>query len=51
MYALLQDVSPNFGNRNAETPVEHFLSAVSYIGVIMSIICLLVTVMSYAISR
>ena len=44
----LQDVSPQFANRTvSDRPEDIFLDAVSYIGVILSIASLLLTIISY----
>ena len=48
---FLQDVSPKQADNNLDTPIGQALNAISYIGVIVSIISLLVTVVTYLASR
>ena len=47
-----QDVSTNFGSTmTPDEPVDLLLDAVSYIGVILSIFGLLLTIISYVITK
>ena len=45
-----QDVSPLVGNEVPEA-VRHSLSAVSYIGIVISTICIFMTILTYLISK
>ena len=48
-HAVFQD--PNPVERTVPPEVEHFLSVLSYIGVVISTICLIVTVLTYLTSK
>ena len=51
-YSHTQDTSPDFGNRTvSQRPVDYFLEAVSYIGVILSIVFIILTIVSYAANK
>ena len=52
LFIIFQDVSPTFGSTmTPDQPVDLFLDAVSYIGVILSIFGLLLTFISYIMTK
>ena len=51
VFSFSQDVSPEPADNNLNTNVGKALNAVSYIGVIVSIVSLLVTITTYLASR
>ena len=52
IYSHTQDTSPDFANRTvSQRPVDYFLEAVSYIGIILSIVFIILTIVSYAANK
>ena len=47
----MQDVSPQFDSPPPPAALTYVLSTVSYIGVVISIVCLLLTILTYLISK